>query len=718
MSTAGTVSPSFVLGFAAIECPSCGVAREPGKCPDCGTEIDETSEQNVETRARCAAFSEASARVSVSLRSYVHVPRGHTPVTVRQFVRAVGHLGWFGHAEAVLESLTALQKLDLEDPKVIGAGARRTANRLASETEQLAMARDELALLAVDGELNDIRELAIEIGHHATKTAHQTMQLLTAQNITAARERGVQLKRLLNDFPATTEFSARLADLEANAGSATDVLPGWAIKGARSKSGAPQLAMDDFIASYSGRENAFEELALDVATLFGSILDVEFDENELLVSAAGSALTISALDNPLIAHRTMRGFFTTIASANRVDHAETKNVLSELLESVNAMFATRRRIESSLEATRRSELNADVAEGRIAEKLLDAYHDLVETTWRKLARLLLDLLSISKGKSSSKTNEVPRLGNLLEQLEAEGSLVAGEFAESCNKSMRNAFGHRTYIWDAARVCMVDTATNDSWDLSELDQRFSDLVGALAGADAGILSALQVNQSLLPAASKSLSNDASKSILGVLYGLKGFELDKLSHDGALVTVKTLNVAELDRLISCVAGQFELFPALDSIRIESRDEPDRAVMIDSELVRDFKLAPTHLKELAAMRVCISVRNGSRELPPLPTHLLAPLVAKVAVVLCAEDLSKGFTIADARRQREALSHAREMAFEFGDVGSPDFRRAITFLDRTRSKLSDACTGRRVSFGSVLNDCVHTVEWSNELGVEWPIS
>jgi len=191
----------MMLIFSGAECPGCGVAREPGVCPECGSDVPAADQVHELARARRNALGGLADEARDLRDAFSKLPAPRIRVSPGQYAGAVSDSGVFRLAADMPALGYSLAELDLNDPKTIGVVARRTIQTHLAAVRRLLDASRDLAMLEPAGPAVELRDIAVRTGAWGADVVVRLLEAITATEVVKARAAQADLQRLLNGSP-------------------------------------------------------------------------------------------------------------------------------------------------------------------------------------------------------------------------------------------------------------------------------------------------------------------------------------------------------------------------------------------------------------------------------------------------------------------------------------------------------------------------------------
>jgi hypothetical protein len=710
---------SIALAFAGAICPTCNEAREPGQCPECGLEIPEVDEVHELAAARQAALTPLARETRSLVESFDSVPPARTELAVDQFIACVLDLDLITRAGEMAQLGPLLSQLDFDDPKAIGGPVRHAVQEYIERARVLRDDVWELASFEAGDPGSEFREFAIEVARWGAEIVDCLLHALTASDPAEVREMASQLQERLSSPPFTGLFDelmprlsewslpdedARIACVLGKEGRYTDefgLLDPAAVFGA-----------------FADKESPLEELARAASSYFKSVLGPSGPSNEganaLLVLPA---VTMATLDRPLLAHRTARLVHDLIERAWARDPDAVQVVVGRTVHQAPIILGASSRIQKSFRLLMLG-MGADQVDGETAiSTALTAYQELVESAYRMLGWMVLDLDRVVSGARISSTDDAPTVGNLSEQLAASREHAAKQIGAASDSALRNAVAHSRYRWDAEAEEVRDLKTGQSWSVETLERRIDGLVGAVIGADAGwacfvVTRDIEVSASWLEDGS---APEAPGLVATLCFSSHGFKVSGIEDGGATVLIDPPEVIDPARLTPPLAGMSVLPPQPLKYRIKSAADGSVLLEIDAVVMQRAREAEPVVKDLAVLETGLNAMVNSGRDQTEALLETATLEAKVIAVTGLQELATNPDASAALRiLRQRLAYLRELV-----ATAPNKKSG---LSRLREKLalaeaSAAAAARdRGAYERLVDQLQGLTQWANNRGIQWP--
>jgi hypothetical protein len=709
------------LGLMAAICPVCEVPREPGPCPDCGTEVPVSEEVAEGVKARRAALTGLPERIAAVEAGFGELPAGAIPLSNDQFATVVDDVGLFGLIVDLLGLGEELEGLALDDPAMIGGRLRRLIEARISRAEALLGACGELALFDPHGPAAVLRDYAARTGHFGVRLTGLYVEVLTASDIREVRAAESQMQGMVDEF---RELNGAMPAL-------FEEMEGWILRDVDARIsivlGEPGVYTDEYgdvdvarvFGAFGARESPYEILAARARRYFGHLLgeappDVAFES--LLIFAA---IAIGTLDRPLGPLRIAAGVRDLMLGALAVDPAGAQQLVDRTMSEGALVFAAGERIRRGFGLLRLAEASGEVVEEQVLATVLGAYVELAEGAYRTYGWMLLDASLLRRGEPASATDRPPSLGELGQRLGAVGEEAIGRFAAAADGDLRNAIAHAQYRWEAETAEIVDLRSGRRWDLAALEAATEVLIEAAIGADAGygcLLASPAVD--LKPPRWLLEGRDARayRPIAEACFGALGFEVAGVEDAGATVVVSGLEGLDRARLLGPLYGLAAVVGRAEEFRVRG---PDGEVLVDvsAAAFEELREAPERVRDLATLGPLVDdmVRRGAstgRVLASILPMQLSLVIAGEMDAMGEEGLSTASMLRLADRLQFVLSFNRSRI----PAEERFLRDVLKRVSRARALATAAGRGVEGASAELADELLALLRWTQENGTDWP--
>lgn len=706
--------------FATAPCPGCGAVEEPGICPSCGAEIPTTDEHSEETRARRAAIGPLLEEAEDLVRAFDRIAPGFIPMSIGQFATAVTDGDLYGLTTRLSGSAADLSVLDLNDSATVGGVLRATVVDRLGVTRRLLALSEELGAMAPEAPGEEARDLAIATGRYGAELLATYLRIITSSTVTAARENERRMKALLADLAPVSRMSTLLEEIGELPVDDVNERVGRVLR-------LPGSYVDELgilspaavFGAFADQDEPLVALAERSREYFAHLLPDQFSEPSSTVLLIIPAVTVGVLDRPLVAHRCARLMNRLCEKALEVDRDGVESLVERTSEQAVLIFASAARIDRALRLLTVGEIAGVVDDVAALDSLMKTFLELSEASLRTSGWLALGLQRIVEGAPDAQDDIPPPLAELEQRLAASTSALCRELAQCSNSALRNAASHAQYMWDAAAQDIVDLRTNQRWPVASVDKLVDDLVGALAGTDAGF--ACFVIGHAIDIPMPSWAEGVGRAFLVELlaqatFGARGCRVDQISADGGDIVLAADAPRDVTNLLPALVGIAAITPTTTRFRVRRLDDVDPLVEVSGQALSRARSAPTHLRDLATLDVMFDAGTSGGADPAQVLHDIAPVLAKVAAVSAMQQLateahsSEGFTLISDR-----LAYSREFIRQRADKTDIYSRRLVDRLERATSASFAVRSGQQ-PIRRLISALTSLVAWADEQGTEWP--
>jgi hypothetical protein len=714
---------SYVLEFAAANCPGCGRPGEPGACSECGEMIGTTDELSPATRARIAALGPLSSRINELVVGFGQIPQGHIPLTADQMLTAVTDAELFEQIEAMTRLGYELGAHDLNDPVVIGRDLRRLVQGHVGRVERLLETCQLLGRFDASGPAADLKLIAIEAGRYGASLALSTVETLVAPDLSTAREAQAQLQELLDEVPFAGGYSELLERIRAESRSDPDARVALVL--GQTGRFTDELGLPDLprvFAAFADQEMPFEAIAARARSYFSHLIDPNAPrdiglESMLILPAVG----LASLDRPLLGHRIAEQGHDLLAKAWQQDSGAVQELMERTSNQGQIVFAAAGRIEVGFRMLGLAEAQGMADDQAILKTVMEAYLDLAEGAYRTYGWLIRDLVTITSGSAVASEPEPPMLTSLAQQLEASGEELGQLFAATSDSRLRNARGHGQYHWDAEGERIQDLRTGQEWTVEELETTLLAMVGAILGVDAAysaFLAGGEASASLPDWLIRGKSAGANRLMAQISFGGFGFEVLGTSDDGSTIVIERPDKLDKLRLMSAAAGVAGVIRDLDNLAVT--DAEDAVLLeLDPSSIREALSVPEAVRDLACLGPLLSdaERAGTEPAEALKGVLWIQVAA--TVIGGVRDLvdAGGWDADVIHRIDQRFSFVLDFARGRSGAKSKGNRKLLERVGKARSA-AFAASNDPARLDHLVDQLTRLLQSVQDRGISWPWS
>jgi hypothetical protein len=701
------------LPFQVPECSACGslVTQEICQCGVKRPPMD--PDPHVTTRRR--AFQVCAQRAESLLVGFDELPDGAIPLAPDQFVLALRESDLVTKIGDSYKIGSALNDLDLCDPKVVGSDARRAIEEHLDHTEALLAACRELAGFRPQPPGDELRNLATEAGKYGAELAAALIRALTAATYAEAAIARDHIEKLWARFPLSSRLSETLQRLEPWSEPNVDARVALAIgREGRYTNDSGDLDPALLFIAFAEDENPYESLS-QAAWRYVSPhtnLSTDIDPAASGVIVAPLAM-LAASERPLRSHRIARTMLETATAALDTDQAAVEELGHRAANEGPSIFGALTRVTRAF-----SELAEDSDDEDAVDRIVRSYRQIAETSYRTVGWLALGLESIAEGKGLPAETQPPTLGPLQQRLAAGGTL-ARALADGIDVDLRNAEAHVQYRWVSEREVVRDFRTEQEWTVDDLEAAIHELTGSITGADAGyacfVISA-GLSMEIPAWLHDGGTPEVADLLAGMSFGAKGFEVVRTVDGGATVVVRSQPDLDSARLLPALAGMVPFAAGATTFKVEDA-EGSLLAEVRAETMRQSVSGPALFKDLAVIATVYesAVRTGMD--PECAGREFIALINKVVAVTGLQELvDKELAPSAFRDLNDRLKYAVTLAqaplgLEIHDVAAYAKR-----IGRVRATVSRASRGNQAALESLTTHLTNLAKEADEVGAVWP--
>jgi hypothetical protein len=704
------------LGFAAALCPNCEVAREPGVCPECGAEIPEVEPGKLE-QMRQKAFASLAGQARELVSSFDDPPEAEVSLSVDQFVACVVDLDVIAKASGFATLGNRLSGLDFDDPRIVGGLARQTIVEYLEWIRDLRRDLWELARFHAEGPAIDLREVALDIGRWAAEVVDTFLRALTSTSMGGAREATAVIHERLGHSPFHERFSQVMEELPAWATPNEDARVSVALgrEGIYTDEDG-HLVFEAILGAFADEAEPYKALGEAASSYFESVIGPGAAEGEGSALLIVPAATMATLDRPLLAHRLARLFHDLIGRALAVDRAAVEAVAGRAAEQAPLILAAASRIQKEFRLLSKVAEHDEIDDEVVVAALLDAHRELLESSYRTLGAVVLDLSQIERGQGPELEDEPPMLGILMQRLEASADPGLQQLGGAADVALRNATAHSQYRWDSDKEEVRDLKTGQIWPWQELERTVDALVSTLAGVDAAwaclvVREDFELTPSWLGEAD---AGDVTILSATLSFSAHGFTVTDIEHGGATVVIDRPDLTDPARLVPPLAGMTTIAQDRDRYVVRANDGGE-LIAIDGVVLRRATDAEPEMKDLAVQEVTLNAMINSGRHPTDALLEITVLDAKVVAVTALQELA-----ADLERDAALDRLARRVAY-LEQLVRPhqkerrEFDRLLDKLDRLAASAGSATDGTN-EWRRLCDQLTGLTAWADKRGISWP--
>ncbi|HEX6153437.1 MAG TPA: hypothetical protein VFZ19_07950, partial [Solirubrobacterales bacterium] len=427
----------------------------------------------------------------------------------------------------------------------------------------------------------------------------------------------------------------------------------------------------------------------------------------------GPLVMLAASERPLRAHRTARLFFEAARTAFTVDPGAVRQIGRLAAEEGPSIFGALKRVERAF-----SDLTADLSDEDALDRMLRAYRQLAETTFRTIGWLALSLEAIGAGKGSPSDSHPPMLGELQQRLAAGGKL-ARCLATGIDVNLRNAEAHVQYRWVPERQVVRDFRTGQEWTIDNLEAALHELIASLAGADTGYGCFFVANglTEEIPAWFRDgVAPEVPELLASITFGAKGIEVVRVKDKGASVIIAPQAELDSTSLFPALAGLVPFADKADLFKVEDT-QGALLVKVSGDAMRQSVKGPALFKDISvttafydsAVRTGMDPKRAGREFPAL-------ISKSVAVIGLEKLVETELAPAAFRDLRDRLDYISKLARSPLPFEIDDAKSRIQQWRRVRSTAGQAARGNQAALNSLTKQLVQMASEVEDQGTEWP--
>ncbi len=666
---------------------------------------------------RGKAFASLAVDALELVATFDEPPEAEVALSVDQFVACFVDLNVIPKAAAFARLGNDLATLDLEDPSVVGGRARQTILEYIGKIRVLRGDLWELGRFHAEGPAIELRDVAIDIGRWAAEIVDSFLRALTSTSMGQASEAAEMVRERLENSPFDERFSRVM-----------DELPAWAIPDedarislALGKEGIytdehGQLVFEAIVGAFSDEAEPYKALGEAASRYFDGVIGpgaAKGDASALLVVPAA---TMATLDRPLVAHRLARLGHDLIGRALAGDRAAVEAVVGRAAEQAPLILAAASRIQKEFRLLSKVAQDEEIDDELVIAALLGAHRELLESSYRTLGALALELGQIERGQEPFAEDETPMLGALVQQLEASADPALQEFGGVADVALRNAAAHSQYRWDTEKDEVRDLKTGQSWSRERLERTVDSLVSALAGFDAA-WACLVVREDLEVTPSWLGEADAGDvTILSATFSFSahGFTVTDIEDGGATVVIAHPDATDPTLLVPPLTGMITIARDRDRYTVRA-DDGEELIAIDGVLLRRATDAEPAMKDLAVQEVTLNAMINSGREPTEAILEIAVLDAKVVAVTALQELAAGL------EPDEALDRLAQRVAYLDQLVRPhrkerrEFDRLLDKLERLAAGARSAADGSN-EWRRLCDQLTGLTAWADKRGISWP--
>lgn len=701
----------IAVPFAALHCPECDVPREPGACPDCGTEVP-APEVDKHAEARGKAFLPLTEQLKEIRQRFDQIGDGDIPLTPDQFLQAINETDIYDQVAEMPRIGRELTGLDLASQEVVGGKARSIIAGHIGRIENLLASCEEIGRFQVEPPADELRALAIETGRYGANLASALIGAVAAQSFDEARVQAAKAQELLNGpFPFGDSIDQALEKIEPVAAPDLNRRLALALGKGDFLDEDANLDVGRILIGFSEEEEPLVDIAERVEASFAHLLGGGTSSDGSSLILLPSAVLVAASERPLRTHSAARWLKENLERAALADKTATSALVNQVTAQGALIYTALSRVERATE-----KLGDDSEAEHAVDQVMVAYRNIAETAFRTIGWLSVNLDLILEGQQIPMADHPPMLGELCQRL-TSGSELSRLLAESIDPGLRNAEAHSQYQWVASRQVVKDLRTKQEWSVDEIDEALKALTACLAGADAGY-GCFVVGEGLSGQVPDWLREDATPIALEMLATLcfapYGHEIGSVEDQGGTVVLRKVESRDPARLIPPLGGMAAIVdPATFTVRTA---DGEVIAEIDGTAIRAAVKAKPAFKDLAVLRLAHeSSRNQSQD-PQQVDDEFAAFAVKVIAVSGLRSLTAGdFGPEVLHDLRDRVQWSSEFLKGLS-TNQVDSRMLLKSLSRIRDSLTKASRSATGSVESLATRLTNLAKSAEDTGFSWP--
>ncbi len=664
----------WTLSFAGAACPGCNEFQEPGPCAHCDQVVPIAGEPSKETLARIAALGPLAEQAQALERTFDTIGHGGIAISTDQFAAVVSELEVGQTLAELMEIGPALQRLDLNDPRVVGRQARAVAARYLRKVEHLYETAEDLASFAPEGSAREVQTVTLAGCRWGASVVRTVLRVLAAESASDARAMQAELQALLNDMPLTRAMAAIDA---MTAEARPDIERRLELVLQRPGPFSDEWGFVDLpsvFEAYSAAELPLSAIGADAKQYFRGLVDPDLPADSAIPLLLGM-VAFAGLDRPLRAAQILRRVLGLLKAAYADDPERTTAVLEGATADAALVYGATSRAMRGLKLLAAGEAAGFVDDRAALAQVLGAFLDFAEGPFRTYAWACVRLEGGPDGRCADA--RPPTLGEMKQRLSAVPGLST--VADMVDSDLRNAAGHSQYHWDPTNEVLRDLRTGRRWTIEELETSVAGLSEAVIGLDAAFACFLSkpALQAKLGIPSPDETRELQVALIEALFAAYGLRVLEITAECSETTLDVDDV-RLPQVMPVLGGIGRAVHA-DVKAIRLRDRGGRVLLtVDASQLREVADAAEDVRDLAIAELCCRIdpdREGRSDSQALALLLLAVGIAPIERV---EPFSNG----ELRRLIRRFEYVRQVADERVPTLVPRLRRVIAAAYGARAR------------------------------------
>jgi hypothetical protein len=623
-------------------------------------------------------------------------------IAPEQYAAAVGELQFEAQVDAALGVGQRLAEAELDQPAVIGTTTRRAVEAEVRRLEALVGSTRELARFRpLAGRLAAITPA---VTRHCLDLALGLLDALVAPDLETAMAAQATLDRLSADDAIFIEFRSEL-----EAASSEETSTDSRIANALGRPGhyCDELDIPDaaqILGAFAAEEQPFPAMTRAGGAYLRPLLHTPPDalppHGAFLVLPAA---IVASLATPHEAFRVARATIALLHQAAARDPDTVARLIRRGIEQQALILGAQARIRRDLTLLALAEREGLEDDADVISRLVVSYKRVLETSYRMVGHLVLDLGALGAGRHADIEEDPPRLAEIESALRVAPD-PGPALASAVDRDLRNAEAHEQYRYDVERETVEDLRTGVSWPLEVLISSIESLIAVIAGVDAGC-SCYIVDEDLdLEDPAAATSPLIAELIVRAGFGGYGWRVQAVDLAAGVVKIDA-DTAPWDRLIPPVAGAAQ-FLAGERLVVRGHESTE-LLSVARTTLEEARDAEEDVKQLAifAPLTSAALARGAAE-----ADVYASAAAAQITVVAGENMK---ALAGGEDEQTIFARIRkQLAYVtcFAGLGGDDHR-----LDRAQQIAADldalaarALTGDPSARNQLIDQLVNAVSWA----------
>lgn len=710
------------LQLAAALCPGCGEPHEPGRCPDCGSDVPASEEVAAIAAARRAALAGMPERLEAVAAGFEQLPKGSIPLSNDQFATAVSDAELFDLIQGLLTLGEELEALDLNDPFVIGKKLRHLLEARIARAERLLDACRELAAFEPHGPAAALQNYAVRTGRFGVELTQRFLGVLTAKTIDEVRASESKIQEMLDEFRQLNDAIPKLLD----------EMEGWVLRDVDArislvldKTGiyTDELGNVDVTAVFSAfgeTDRPYEVLAERSHRYFRHLIG-DIDQRDLALESLQifSAIAIGSLDRPLGALRIAAGVLALLRDAMEADSEKVQELVDQTMSEGALVFAANERIRRGFLLLRLAEIAGEAVEDDVIRTIMDSYRELAEGAYRTYGWLFAQLARVREGGCSEEQAPPPMLAEISERLKALPEKQIQRFAAASDSALRNAASHAQYRWEPLGSELVDLRTGQRWDLEMLEAASDALIEAAVGADAGygcFLASGAVDLTAPQWIREGHDPRIYTPMAQASFGALGFEVSEVRDGGATVVIAAPANFDRLRLFGPLFGFASVVRGPEAFQVVDEDN-QVLIDVDAAVLTEAQEASETVHDIAILAPLLNDRQRRGVAPEqaLARTLAMQLSLVIGGAMTAID-SDGLSTRSMLRLADRLQFVLNFVRNKASSNDDSVRETLTRVSRARALATASSQGAESAPAELAEELIALLQWAHDEGTTWP--